>query len=223
MKVPVAIILAHACMLSGSYAGLLVRQILSQNYVEGLESLTNLMKIPKLETSLKISVELFKDIFLLRLEGVNYDRIQRIIRNVVDFTDIVSANQNPLENIFVGQALFELSRLQIFEAVQFLSDGILQKLKDVPLRNDYGQMKMFFAYSNIDRLRQAIVHEEEVSPMFDTIQTLNSNRTLLLGLFNGTGYLAASLHSFYRVFCDKEELSPETSDEVDNYIKMIEV
>ncbi|GFH49748.1 predicted protein [Chaetoceros tenuissimus] len=77
---------------------------------------------------------------------------------------------------------------------------------------------MFFAYSNIDKIRHAIVHEKEVSPMLDTIQTLNSNRTLLLGLMKGTGLLAASLHSFYRFFCDKEEFPP---DKLNEAIKMM--
>ena len=203
--------------LSISYSGLFFHQIQCQNYNDALESLANLVKFPMHDSFQKI-VEPWKDLFLLRLEGANNDRIQRVIRNVVESLDqdIIGANEDSLQNIFVTHALFELSRQQQFEAVQYLSDKILQKIHEAPqgssCMNLDGLGKVFFVYSNMDKLRYALVHEEEVSPMLFTIEALDSNRTLF-ELPSGTGHLAASLSSFYHFFCYKENLPLEKANE----------
>lgn len=120
--------------LSKSYAGLLAFQIQCQNFIEAFESHTNLMKTPLPSSHYRNSVEPWKDLFVLRFKGFNNDRIQRVIRNIEGIIDtgIAEIIENPLQYKFLAYALFELSRQQLFEAVQYLSGKILQKIEDIP-------------------------------------------------------------------------------------------
>ncbi|GFH49697.1 predicted protein [Chaetoceros tenuissimus] len=197
-----------------------------QNYTEALESVTNwLMKFPKIDSFDRKSVESWKDLILLRLDGFNNDRIQRIIQNVVEIIgkDGDEINEDLGKTLFVTHALSELSRQQLFESVQYLSMQIRQKIKEVPQGSNYINLvqlaTMFFVYSTSEEFYHALGHDDDVPLRHGTMEKLFS-RPKPLDLPSRTGYLAASLYNSYLFFCNQEEFPP---DKLNEAIKMMEM
>ena len=106
---------------------LLSNHLHSQNYTDAFESFNIVME--QAETSYQRKVlEPFQDLFLLRIKKENKDKIAESLVRKTEKIIVGGEAKHSWNVAFLPRVLLELSRLQMFEAVHYLSCLILEKM-----------------------------------------------------------------------------------------------
>ncbi|GFH55274.1 predicted protein [Chaetoceros tenuissimus] len=147
-KLSYSILSKHAAFtkrLTEIHMHLVISQLNSQNYTEAFESWK---VVSEYESShLQKLLEPFKDLFLLRIKGEKKDKsAERLVRKTEQI--IVGGKvHDPVNILFIGKVLLELSRLQMFEAVYHLS-CLMMENEAIKTTGS-----MFLMFSCVDLLR----------------------------------------------------------------------
>ncbi|GFH57202.1 predicted protein [Chaetoceros tenuissimus] len=183
----------------------------SQNYSAGIKVCTKLLQFSsKIVNKSLLAPHI--DLFLLRLDKTKSDLHSNVILEVAGM--INQALENDIDkkfhfsqNLYISMCLFELSRLQMYEAVKHLSHNMLRANRRLERAFPADEGANFYLFSLIDELRFDLVfHGAKKHDLFE-IAKLNC-----IGLLSskcdplpfGEAFLGCAILYYYGIFYTRE-------------------
>ncbi|GFH61602.1 predicted protein [Chaetoceros tenuissimus] len=204
----------------------------SQKYSEALNQCRKILQFSSPFVN-KPLLAPYIDLFLLRVDKSKHDLHADVIKKLIEIVN-QAGTENDVEERFIGSqnayilnCLFELSRLQMYHAVKYLSETMLRKDDQIERDFPINELSNFYLFSLIAELRYDIL--DNGASKHELLELAQGNCKLYLlesarlpfveELFYA--YLASAILCYYATFyekCNSFEVEEHCIDAMTKYL-----